>query len=179
MQRITPSQLIGIYRHYHKQGRFHYIKLFDDFQSSLAYRSGLRNFDRFISFNGINIEQDTLEELIKRFKTQLHLPVQMLVCSPATYQHYKSNNKTIHSNLPTVQHLKPVFDTSLVSNENISTLIEENFCVVQWENSNAICIVPQASVFKSPDFTYVNDICIIEVEGQYRKGQIKYKSMLY
>jgi hypothetical protein len=112
MQRVIPSQLIGIYRYYNKQGHFHYIKLFDDFERTLAYRSGIRNYDRFISLNGINIENETLDQITKRFKNQLNLPVQMLVCSPSTYHYYKSNNIIIHQNLATVQHLKPVFDIS-------------------------------------------------------------------
>jgi C-terminal processing protease CtpA/Prc len=112
MQRLTSSQLIGIYRYYNKQGHFHYIKLFDDYKSTLAYRAGLRNYDRLICLNGINIEHDTLDQITKRYKSQLNLPVQMLVCSPSTYQYYKSNNIIIHSDLPTVQHLKPVFDSS-------------------------------------------------------------------
>ncbi len=34
--------------------------------------------------------------------------IQLLVCSPATYLHYKTNNKPLHSNLDTVQLMKPV-----------------------------------------------------------------------
>lgn len=112
MQRLAPKQLVGIYRSYHKQGHFHYIELSDDSQSSLAYRSGIKNYDRVICLNGVNIEQDSHEQSTKYFESQLHLPLQMLVCSPATYQHYKSNGMIIHNDLPTVQHLRPVFDIS-------------------------------------------------------------------
>jgi hypothetical protein len=35
-----------------------------------------------------------------------------------------------------------------------------------------VSTVPQSSVFKSPEFTRVNDICFVEIEGQYRKGKI-------
>jgi hypothetical protein len=112
MQRLTSDQLIGIYRRFNKQNQFHYIELFEDHQTTLAYRAGIKNFDRFICLNGVNIEQETVEQITKRFKDELDLPVQILVCSPATYHHYKSNNMIIHSHLPTVQHLKPVFDRS-------------------------------------------------------------------
>jgi hypothetical protein len=115
MQRSTSDQLIGIYRYYNKQGNFHYIKLLDNYENSLPYRGGIRNYDRFISLNGINIEQETFEQITKHFKSQLNLPVQILVCSPAMYHFYKSNHIQIHSNLSTVQHLKPVFD---IQNEN-------------------------------------------------------------
>jgi hypothetical protein len=188
IQRIIPSQLIGIYRYYNKQGRFHYIKLFDDFKTSLAYRAGIQNYDRLICLNGINIENETLDQITKYFKSQLNNPIQLLVCSPSTYQYYKSNNIIIHSNLPTVQHLKPVFDIScktrnknsfcfsfiLVSNENISTIVNENFCVIQLENNDIIYIVSQSLVFKSPDFTQINDICFIEIQEKYQRGIIKF-----
>jgi hypothetical protein len=71
----------------------------------------------------------------------------------------------------------------IVPNGNICAsathTVTEYFYIVQWENSNIVCIIPQASIFKSADFTHVNDICIIEVEGKYRKGQIKYRGKLY
>jgi len=49
---------------------------------------------------------------------------------------------------------------------------ENIFCVVQWENSNDVAIVSQSSVFKAPEFTHMNDICFVEIEGQYQKGKI-------
>jgi hypothetical protein len=48
----------------------------------------------------------------------------------------------------------------------------ESFCAVQWENSSIVSTVPQSSIFKSPEFTRVNDICFVEKEGQYQKGKI-------
>lgn len=111
MQRAIPQQLIGIGRYYHRQEQFHYIKLSEKFPSSLAHQAGLKSYDRIISLNGINIENDTMGKLSERFNTQLHLPVQMLVCNPATYAHYKANKKLLHTDLPTVQRLKPVYDT--------------------------------------------------------------------
>lgn len=55
----------------------------------------------------------------------------------------------------------------------------ESFYVVQWENTDIISTVPQSSVVKAPDFTKINDICYIETEGQYRKGQIIFQGYIF
>ncbi len=113
MQRAIFQQLLGV-RFYHYDGpeKFHYIEPIKDLPLSLACRGGIKNYDRIITLNGVNIEKDTFDQFMERFKSERHLPVQMLVCSPATYAHYKDNNKSIHSDLPTVQRLKPVYATS-------------------------------------------------------------------
>lgn len=110
MHRGAPEDLIGVYFCYHKNERFHYIKLNENFQSTLAYRAGIKNYDRVVTFNGINIEQMTVEEFMKHFEEQRHLPVELLVCSPSTYAHYRSKKTKIHSGLPTVKRLKPVYN---------------------------------------------------------------------
>jgi hypothetical protein len=112
IQRSKPRQLIDITFYYYRQDQFYYIRLRHDYESTLAYRAGLRNFDRIISINGINVEQYTPKQYAEFFKAQRHLPVQMLVCNPATYAYYKSNDIPLHENLPTVQRLRPVFDQS-------------------------------------------------------------------
>jgi hypothetical protein len=112
MQRAIPQQKLGVSCDYHRQERFHYVKLTEDLQSTLAIRAGIKSYDRVISLNGVNIEHDTYDQLMERFDTDRYLPVQMLVCSPATYAHYKANNKPLLSDLPTVQQLKPVYATS-------------------------------------------------------------------
>ncbi|CAF5045256.1 unnamed protein product [Rotaria sp. Silwood1] len=117
MQRAIPQQKIGVSLPYFAQKRFHYVKLTADLPSSLARRAGLKNYDRIIFLNGINIENDTYDQFDLRFETARHLPVQMLVCSPATYEYYKTNKKQFHIDLPTIQHLTPVFATS--SNKHI------------------------------------------------------------
>lgn len=61
-----------------------------------------------ISLNGVNIEEDTLEQFDARFDVDRHLPVQLLVCSSATYAQYKLNNLPLHIELRTVQYLQPV-----------------------------------------------------------------------
>jgi hypothetical protein len=112
MQRAIPEQKLGFSLNYCRRESFLYIKFYVDFESSLAYRAGIKNFDRIIELNGDNIENDTVSQLSHRFDIDRHLPLQMLVCSPATHTYYKSNNKLLHSNLTTVQHLKPAFITS-------------------------------------------------------------------
>ncbi|CAF4419276.1 unnamed protein product, partial [Rotaria sp. Silwood2] len=178
MQRAVPQQRIGVYFHYFAPQRFHYIKLTEDAPSSLARRAGLKNYDRIIFLNGVNIENDNYDQFYYRFDTERHLPVQMLVCSPATYEHYKTNKKLFHNDLTTIQRLKPVYATSTSdSDTDMSTVSVDNsiFCAVQWENSIIVSIVPQSAIFKSPEFTASNDVCFIETKGQYRKGQIIFK----
>ncbi|CAF3396505.1 unnamed protein product [Rotaria socialis] len=173
IQRLRFDELIGINQFYHKRDHFHYIRLSTGSQTSLAYRSGMRNFDRLISFNGINIEQETPEKIAERFKKECYRPIQILVCSPATYQHYKLNNINIHANLSTVQFLEPAFDLSL-SNLEISTPLNismrEKFVVVQMETNNLMCTVTESS-----DLRQVNDIYLIENQGKFHSGQIKFK----
>jgi C-terminal processing protease CtpA/Prc len=113
MQRAVLKQLLGLhFNHYDGQEKFHYIRLIKDLPLSLARRAGIKEYDRIITLNGVNIEKDTANQFMERFKSERHLPVQMLVCSPATYAHYKDNNKPIHNDLTTVQRLKPVYATS-------------------------------------------------------------------
>ncbi|CAF4460211.1 unnamed protein product [Rotaria sp. Silwood2] len=175
IQRAIPEQKLGFSLCYHRKERFHYLKFYGDWKLSLAYRSGIKNFDRIISLNGVNIEKDTQGELGRRFDIDQHLPVQMLVCSPATYVHYRSTGKLLHSDLLTVQYLKPIYATSILhTNADTPELSHDNesFCVVQWENSNIVSTIPQSAIFKSPEFTSVNDICFIETDEHYRKGRI-------
>ena len=193
MQRAIPEQRLGISCDYDKRHRSHFIKLTEDVQSTLAIRAGIKHYDRVISFNGVNIEHETFNQLMDRFDLNRNAPVQILVCSPATYVHYKTHKMRLHNDLPTVQRLKPVYATSsneprfeytsyllilffIASDSNTDrpavSIDKDSFCVVQWENTNMIAIVPQSTIFKSPEFACVNDICIIETEGQYRKGNI-------
>jgi hypothetical protein len=141
----------------------------------------------------VNVEKNTLEQWKERWKTQRYLPVQILVCSPATYTHYKLNNMSLHENLPTVQRLKPAFDIScrldifflsssincflfLAGSVNADTSVisasNKNCYVVRCENSDTVCTVAQSAIFRSPEVTRVNDVCFVETEEQYRKGQI-------
>ncbi|CAF2710281.1 unnamed protein product [Rotaria sp. Silwood2] len=156
IQRAIPQQLIGVHFHYFAPQRFHYMKLIDDLPSSLAHRAGLKSYDRIIFFNDKNIENETDEQFRHRFNTERHLPVQMLVCSPATYAHYKANKKIFHCNLRTIRYLKPVYATSTSDSYADTPAIyvdKESFCAVQWENSNIVSTVSQSAIFKSPEFT--------------------------
>ncbi|CAF4151847.1 unnamed protein product [Rotaria sordida] len=84
----------------------------EDLPSSLARRAGLKSYDRIIFLNGVNIENDSQTQFNHRFDIDRHLPVEMLVCNPATYEHYKANQKIVHFDLPTIQRLKPIYATS-------------------------------------------------------------------
>ncbi|CAF4722481.1 unnamed protein product, partial [Rotaria sp. Silwood2] len=64
-------------------------------------------------------------------------------------------------------------DTSVISVD------KESFCAVQWENSSIVSTVQQSAIFKSPEFTNVNDICFIKTKGNYRKGQIIFKGSFH
>jgi hypothetical protein len=44
---------------------------------------------------------------------------------------------------------------------------DESFCAVKWENSSTISTVSQSAIFKSPEFTHVNDVCFVETEQEY------------
>ncbi|CAF1352322.1 unnamed protein product [Rotaria sp. Silwood1] len=112
IQRAVPQQKLGFCVYYHRKEHFHYIEFYNNWELSLAYQAGIKNFDRIIELNGINIEKDTPYELRNRFNIDQNLPVHMLVCSPATYIHYKSTGKLLHSHLRTVHHLRPVYAIS-------------------------------------------------------------------
>ena len=130
MQRAVLKQKLGVHFYYYdKDERFHYIKLTEDLKSTLAMRSGIKNYDRIVTLNGVNIENDTQTQFMERFEADRHLPVQMLVCSPSTYVHYRENGKSLHNNLPTVQQLQPVYASS--SNEHKhELLLQLNACVI-------------------------------------------------
>ncbi|CAF2528187.1 unnamed protein product [Rotaria sp. Silwood2] len=175
MQRAIPQQKIGVQFHYFPPERFHYFKLTEDLASSLAHRAGLKPYDRIIFYNGINVESDTKYQFSELFKTSRNLPVQVLVCSPATYEHYKANNKRFHYDLPTIQRLKPVYATSIMDSHTDVPAVSfdhKTFYAVKWVDSNVISTMPQSAAFKAPEFTKVDDTCFIEIEGEYRKGQI-------
>lgn len=200
MQRLTPKQKLGFYVYYHRKERFHYIEFYGNWQSSLAYRAGIKNFDRIIEMNEINVENDTSEQLRKRFFTDENLPIQMLVCSPATYIHYRSTVKLLHSHLRTVHHLKPVYaepsnsflaliyfifqiiDSIAAVDSNADKRgvsdFNQSFFAVLWEHSSTITVVPQSAIFKSPESINLNDICFIETAEYYRKGRIIFKGLL-
>ena len=112
MQRATPEQLMGIRFCYSRRHRLHYIRLTDASQSSLAYRAGIRNYDRIITINGINVEHETRAGLEQCYDRRRDLAVEILVCSPATYAHYKSNGMHLYCDLSSVQRLKPVINAA-------------------------------------------------------------------
>jgi len=105
IQRAIPKQKLGFTLCYCRRESFHYIKFYDDFESSLAYRAGIRNFDRIIELNSENIENDTEPQLSHRFNIDRHLPVQML---SAVQPHMHTTNLTTTFYIVTLQ----LFNTS-------------------------------------------------------------------
>ncbi|CAF5064838.1 unnamed protein product, partial [Rotaria sp. Silwood1] len=59
IQRAVPQQKLGFCVYYHRKEHFHYIEFYNNWELSLAYQAGIKNFDRIIELNGINIEKDT------------------------------------------------------------------------------------------------------------------------
>jgi len=56
---------------------------------------------------------------------------------------------------------------SINANTQVTAIPNDRFCAVQWEKSRTIFTVPQSAVLKPSEFTHVNDICFVEIEGQY------------
>ncbi len=112
IQRSSNQQSIGVDIVYHKHEQFHYFKPADNFRSTLASCAGIKCYDRLIELNGINIENESTDKIMKCIAKQSQLPIQLLLCSPATYAHYKTNNKQLHSNLETVKLMRPVRNDS-------------------------------------------------------------------
>ena len=48
----------------------------------------------------------------------------------------------------------------------------DTFCSIRWDNSDIVSTVSQSAVYKSPEFTGVNDICFVEREGNYERGRV-------
>jgi hypothetical protein len=128
MQRATPNQLLGVERRYFHRHRIHHIILSDESPSSLAYRAGIKSYDRIIAMDGINVENDTPEQFGQRFDVRRDLAAEILVCSPATYAHYKSNGMHLHCVLSSVQRLKPVFNAA-GTDESVAQLADRSIFV--------------------------------------------------
>lgn len=108
MQVSSADRSTGIQIAYHKHERFLYIKPDDNFQNTLATRAGVQPYDRLIEINGTNIEGIVDSRMIRLLMNRIGYTIQLLFCNPATYEHYKTNKKRLHSNLETVKLMKPV-----------------------------------------------------------------------
>lgn len=51
----------------------------------------------------------------------------------------------------------------------------ESFYVIQWKNNTITYTIPQSAIWKSSEFTCINDICFVRIKGQYRPGKIIFK----
>ncbi len=71
-----------------------------------AALAGVKTEDHLIEVNGENIENIGDEQVKQRIRAiKYPQPLQILVADTATYNHYKQQNKMIHSRLPTVKKL--------------------------------------------------------------------------
>ena len=132
IKRSTANLPVGISLHYHRHERFHYLKLVDDDSSALTKRAGLKSFDRIIEYNNINVEDYSIEELKRKIEDKINLHFQVLVCSPATYKHYKRNHKKIHYQMSTVRRRRSVHDRDamyLDADNRYRIVAEENTTV--------------------------------------------------
>ena len=112
MKPSTENESLGIRIRYHRHESFFYVT-FDDRQeqmNTLAYRAGLRPYDRVIEHNGVNIEKLSSTEFQRRWDTRRKETTQLLVCSPATYLHYKQLNQSITRKFLTVMLITPSLD---------------------------------------------------------------------
>ena len=110
MRVSSANRSIGIAMEYHKHEEFYYVKPVDNFQSTLAFRAGVKHYDRVIEINGTNVENIKHKRILQHLMNRCGFTIQFLLCDPATYEHYKTNEKQLHSNLDTVQLLKPIGD---------------------------------------------------------------------
>lgn len=110
MNSDSKNVLLGFFLNYHRHEGFHYLMMNSDETHTLAYRSGLQSCDRIIEFNAVNIEKYTKEELQRELDSLNKQPLQLLVCSPATYLHYKEQRLEINNHLKTVQVCYPVME---------------------------------------------------------------------
>ncbi|CAF4030387.1 unnamed protein product [Rotaria sp. Silwood1] len=117
----------------------------DESNSKLALCAGIKCFDRVIELNGL------------------------LICSPATYAHYKSKNKHIHSNLETVKVMKPVNDKHTAGNEQVRS---GEYCAVRCEDNSGVTVVKQSAVRKPPNNIRLFEQRMVNRSSQYRNSQI-------
>ncbi|XP_021340712.1 uncharacterized protein LOC110441786 [Mizuhopecten yessoensis] len=86
----------------HRVDDGHYIKTVD--AVTFANQPGLLAGDRIVEVNGINIEYDSHQEVIRRMKTGCYS--KLLVVDPKTDEYYKSRGVEIHSGLKEVYDLR-------------------------------------------------------------------------
>ena len=73
-----------------------------------ATLAGVKNKDRLIEINGVNVQNLNHEQVLDRFRALENTEaVQLLVTDVGTYERYREKRQLIHSRLPTVQNLEP------------------------------------------------------------------------
>ncbi|CAF1133487.1 unnamed protein product [Adineta ricciae] len=156
--------------HYHRHEEFHYIRLHDHQRSTVAVHAGLKPFDRVIEYNGVNVEDDSVQSLRQKINSTNKPWIQLLLCSPATYVHYKTNHKHLHSNLDTVQLYKPVRNTAEHYGPTCGT---KDFYAVCCEDDHSIVVEPLSSTHEASSSLQVYDeVGTINCKGEDTSGQV-------
>ena len=109
MRYFKKEDKFGVYWRYHTALKFHYLILWGG-QRMKSKLAGIKTFDRIIELNGINVEQDTIDQLKRKVavKCKALQPISLLLTNPSTYEYYKQHGSTINSHLLTVKRMKPI-----------------------------------------------------------------------
>ena len=109
MRHFNREDKFGVHWRYHAGLKFHYITLWGD-QRMKSKLAGIKPFDRIIELDGINVEQDTIDQFGRKVsaKCKALQPISLLLTNPSTYEYYKQHGITIDSNLLTVKRMKPI-----------------------------------------------------------------------
>lgn len=73
-----------------------------------ATLAGVKNKDRLIEINGVNVQNLDHQQVLERFRALANVEsVQLLVTDVGTYERYLEKKQLIHRRLPNVQNLEP------------------------------------------------------------------------
>ncbi|CAF1418902.1 unnamed protein product, partial [Didymodactylos carnosus] len=159
MQRRRKEDTLGLIFKYHKHEKFHYLLLSSGYQETLAYRAGIKPYDRVIEFNEVNIERESSGEYEKRYDQILLKPITLLVCNPSTYAYYRQQRRSINTDLPTVKFMQLANAADRMDNETPSrsaslypspklqqeTVVRDH-CVIRWNNTNELAVFPISAI---------------------------------
>ena len=96
---------------------------------SPAEKGGLKEGDRIVEVNGVNVNQENHKQVVQRIKAVPH-ETKLLVVDKKCEEYHKQNDITVKSSLPYVLHLsseqeEEVIDTNDEDEEVIDTRLQE------------------------------------------------------
>ena len=120
MRHFKREDKFGLRWRYHTGLKFHYLTLWGN-QRMKSKLAGIKSFDRIIELNGINVEQDTIDQLVRKVSVMCKAlqPISLLLTNPSTYEYYKQHGITIDSNLLTVKRMKPILQEEGTMNSSL------------------------------------------------------------